>query len=114
MFLELCSFKDASKERLEDLILQDAATQEVLGNLFYNRMAAVACGVLQEHKLTGKVNREFRTAIENALKQNKLKNQSYFSCLKMLTEILRTGEGMRSYSCAARRFHTYSRLIFHL
>jgi len=61
LFLELCRFKDADKRKLVELISQDAASPEVLGHLFYNRMAAVAYGVLQENKLLRETGRGCRT-----------------------------------------------------
>jgi len=88
LFLELCRFKDVNREKLKAYISCGAATPEVLGNLLCNRMAAIACGVLKENDLLSKVNREFQTTLTNTLEQNKLKNESYFSCLKMISEVL--------------------------
>ena len=93
MFLELCRFKEADKTKLAALIALEAATPEVLGHLHYNRMGAIAYGVLRENKLLSKLNREFQTSLRNIYEQNKIKNKSYFLCLKMLNEILRKCRG---------------------
>lgn len=80
----LCSFK--STEFDESLI--DAATPTVLGHLFFNRMSAIAYGQLKEHKLLGKVNREFRNSLKCAYDQNVEKNKSFFSCVEYVGKVL--------------------------
>jgi len=44
LFFELCKFKTVDVDRLTELLKGDA-TSNVLGQLFFNRMAAVAYGV---------------------------------------------------------------------
>lgn len=84
LFKSLCSFK----ERDFDESLLDAATPMVLGQLFFNRMQAVAYGTLLHHGTLGKVNREFRNSLKGAYEQNLQKNKSFFYCIKYLEEIL--------------------------
>lgn len=84
LFKSLCCFK--SQEFKESLLKN--ATPTVLGHLFFNRMQAVAYGVLKKHELLNKINREFRNSLQAAFEQNKNKNHSYFRCVKYLSEIL--------------------------
>lgn len=84
LFRQLCTFKS---NYFDDSVL-DYATPNVLGHLFFNRMAAVAYGVLKTHDLLGNINREFRTSIRGAYVQNIERNKSYFSCLKYVSELL--------------------------
>jgi len=84
LFKSLCSFQS----RTFDEELLDSATPAVLGQLFFNRMQAVAYGTLQEHGLLGKVNREFRNSLKNAYLQNREKNESFFWCVEYLERIL--------------------------
>ena len=84
LFKSLCSFK--SKSFNEELI--DAATPEVLGHLFFNRMPAVAYGTLKKHGLLGRVNREFCNSLKGAYIQNCEKNKSYFECVEYLRDLL--------------------------
>lgn len=84
LFKNLCSFKN---ETFEDSLLE-FATPSVLGQLFYNRMQAVAYGVIQNHKLLTKINREFRNSIKCAWEQNKEKNDSFLKCVSYLSAIL--------------------------
>lgn len=84
LFKKLCSFKAETFD--ENLI--DAATPAVLGQLFFNRMQAIAYGTLKKHNLLGKINREFRNSLKNSYIQNKEKNESYFRCIRYVEEIL--------------------------
>ncbi|MBE7058973.1 MAG: hypothetical protein E7387_07775 [Ruminococcaceae bacterium] len=84
LFRSLCSFK---KETFDESLLE-AATPVVLGHLFFNRMQAVAYGILKKHGVLGKVNREFRNSLKNAYMQNKEKNESFFSCVAYLEKVL--------------------------
>ena len=84
LFKSLCSFKAESF----DEALLEAATPQVLGHLFFNRMQGVAYGTLQKHKLLGKVNREFRNSLQGAYLQNVEKNKGFFQCVDYLKSIL--------------------------
>lgn len=84
LFKKLCSFK---AEKF-DVNLIDATTPAVLGQLFFNRMQAIAYGTLKKHNLLGKINREFRNSLKNTYVQNIEKNESYFWCIKYVEEIL--------------------------
>lgn len=84
LFKSLCSFKDTDF----DESLLDAATPTVLGHLFFNRMQAVAYGVLKKHGLLGKVNREFRNSLKGAYMQSVEKNNSFFQCVEFVEKML--------------------------
>lgn len=84
LFKSLCSFQS----EVFDEGLLTAATPNVLGYLFFNRMQAVAYGTLSKQGLLGKVNREFRNALKGAYEQNKEKNESFFRCVEYLEELL--------------------------
>ena len=84
LFKSLCSFK----EREFDTSLLDAATPTVLGHLFFNRMQAVAYGILKKHGLLGKVNREFRNSLKGAYMQSIEKNNSFFWCVEFVEKAL--------------------------
>lgn len=66
LFLNLCAFASPDKDRIERLINKGAASPELLGHLFANRMAGVAYGVLKKAKLLSSVDREFRNSLKNA------------------------------------------------
>lgn len=84
LFRSLCSFQS---ETFDEKLLA-FATPSVLGQLFFNRMQGVAYGTLKKHGLLGRVNREFRNALKGAYEQNAEKNQSFFSCIQHVTDIL--------------------------
>ena len=84
LFKSLCSFQTEKFD--EDLL--EAATPEVLGHIFFNRMQAIAYGTLEKHSLLGKVNREFRNSLKGAYMQNREKNKSFFWCVEYLGGIL--------------------------
>ena len=54
LFLALCSFIEPDQTKMERLIDGGAATPELLGYLFANRMAGVAYGVLEKTSLLAK------------------------------------------------------------
>jgi len=88
LFFELCKFQNPDIKKIEELIAKGAATPEVLGHLFYNRMEGIAYGVLLKNKLLGGINREFRNSLKNSNLQNKQKNDSFLKCIEQLNEIL--------------------------
>ena len=88
LFISLCDFQSESFD--ENLL--NYATPAVLGQLFMNRMAAIAYGILKEKKLLNKVNREFRNSLKMAYDSNVAKNNQYFDCLKYLDSILCSSE----------------------
>ena len=85
LFLELCAFRDPNAKKIESLIGADAATPEVLGMLFANRMAGVAYHVLKESDLLHLPDREFRNSLRNAAEQNEKINQDFIGCIKFLS-----------------------------
>lgn len=85
LFISLCSFRADTFD--ENLL--SAATPAVLGQLFFNRMQAVAYGTLKKNGLLGKVNREFRNSLKGAYEQNLEKNHSFFLCVQHLEEVLK-------------------------
>lgn len=84
LFKALCRFKDP----FTDTSLTEYATSAVLGCLFMNRMQGVAFGVLRQNGLLSRVDREFRNALGAAYEQNVLKNESFRTCVGMLSDIL--------------------------
>ena len=60
LFKSLCSFK----ENTFDKKLLSAATPNVLGHLFFNRMQATAYGTLKKHGLAGAVNRHMSKTLK--------------------------------------------------
>lgn len=84
-FLSLCEFCAPDKEGIESCLDAGAATPEVLGMLFANRMAGIAYHVLEKCGLLGKADREFRNSLRNAALLNEKMNQAYLECVKALT-----------------------------
>lgn len=84
LFKALCKFKD----KLTDVSLLESATPAVLGHLFFNRMQAIAFGILKRNDLLSQVNREFRNSLNAAYEQNVQKNESFRKCIAMLSETL--------------------------
>lgn len=84
LFKAMCSFRSDSLAKCD----VSSATPAVLGHLFFNRMQAVAYGNLQEKGLAGSVGREFRSSLKDAYDKNIEKNNSFFACIRYLTEVL--------------------------
>lgn len=82
---QLCSFR--SDKLNEDLL--EFATPEVLGYLFFNRMQAIAYGVLKKNEYLSMINREFRNSLKSAYEQNIQKNNVFFHCLDFLSDVLK-------------------------
>ena len=91
LFTELSKFKNPDYKKIEAL-LSVSATSQLLGELFFNRIPAIAYGVLKNGNLLGKTGREFRNSLSTAFEYNKIKNQSYFRCIEYLNVILRKQE----------------------
>ena len=85
LFLSLCTFASPDKDRIERLINKGAASPDLLGHLFANRMAGVAYGVLKKAKLLSSVDREFRNSLKNAWMLNEKLNEDFFGCLNYLS-----------------------------
>lgn len=88
LFLQLCCFRKPNAKKLERLLSSGSATPEVLGNLFENRMAAVAYQVLSEVSLLDCVDREFRNALRNARLLNAKWNEDFAGCINFLSSEL--------------------------
>ena len=84
VFKSLCAFKAKNF----DADLEKYATPSVLGHLFFNRMQGIAYGILKEHGILGKVNREFRNSLKGAYEQNVCKNESFLTCIQLVNQIL--------------------------
>jgi len=93
LVFELCKFRNEDSEKIKDLICRGFDTPSVLGYLFFHRMASVAYGVLFDCNLLKYTNRDFRNPLKNAYLQNKIKNESYFSCVQILSDILEDSKG---------------------
>ena len=85
LFLELCAFRSPNAKKIEGLLKSNAATAEVLGMLFANRMAGVAYHVLKETSLLDLVDREFRNSLHNAFWLNEKINDDFLGCIKFLS-----------------------------
>ena len=85
LFLELCAFRNPNAKKIERLLKANAATSDVLGMLFANRMAGVAYHVLKETELLDQVDREFRNSLRNASLLNEKINEDFFGCIKFLS-----------------------------
>ncbi len=84
LFKELCKFKG----KFTDTSLVELATPSVLGHLFYNRMQGIAYGTLKKNGLLGKVNREFKNALQTSYEQNIQRNYSFNKCVRLLSGVL--------------------------
>lgn len=84
LFKELCKFQSDSFDKA----LIDAATPEVWGHIFNNRMQGIAYGVLKKHGLLNQVNREIRNALKSAHEQNMEKNSNLFKEIVYISNIL--------------------------
>lgn len=88
LFLELCAFRNPKANKIERLLRAGAATSNVLGMLFSNRVAGIAYYVLKETELLDLVDREFRTSIRNASLLNEKINEDFLACIKDLSVVL--------------------------
>ncbi len=84
LFKELCKFKSST---IDEAIIEHASP-EVLGQLFFNRMQGIAYIQLKNSSLLTKTNREFRNSLKSAHEQNVIKNNSFFKCVEMISNIL--------------------------
>ena len=90
LFFNLCSFISPDKDKISLLLDEGAATTELLGQLFANRMAGVAYGVLEKAELLSNVDREFRNSLKGAWMLNEKLNEDFFGCLNYLSTQLDT------------------------
>ena len=90
LVLTLCRFQNPNRKALWELIGKGAMTSAVLGELFWNRAAGVACAVLEKAELMSRVPREARTALRGARTQNREYNRSFFRCVGALHDALRS------------------------
>ncbi len=91
LFFELCNITQPKDDKMRKK-LQHHATAEVLGHLCFNRMAGTAYSILKKNRLLDAVNREFRTSLQNIYEYNVIKNESFFKCVNMITELLKPCE----------------------
>ena len=106
LILELARPLCSNKETLCEL-LPKAATPNVLGHLFFNRMAGCAYHSLKEKELLGTLNREFHNSLKNAYNQNIIHNQSFFACLHLLGKLLQGCQGKYALLKGALLCDTY-------
>ena len=85
--LKLCDYIKPDVDYLK-YSLPKYATENVLGQLFFNRMSSVAYGIMLENNLLENVNREFRNSLKYSYIQNKQKNESFYECVKNLSNLL--------------------------
>lgn len=82
---QLCSFLS---DKFDKELLA-FASPEVLGYLFFNRMQAIAYGVLKKNECLNMINREFRNSLKSAHEQNVRKNKAFFQCVNFLSDVLK-------------------------
>ncbi len=87
LVLELCRFLDSRKETLEELLDDALDFPWVLGQLLYNRMGGAAYYVLREQGLLGRVNREFRNALQTAYAAGRGKTTDFLAELGELGRV---------------------------
>ena len=90
LFFNLCSFVSPDKGKIGALVNKGAASPELLGHLFANRMSGVAYGVLEKTELLSSVDREFRNSLKGAWMLNEKLNEDFFGCLNYLSTQLDT------------------------
>lgn len=93
LMLRLCRLRNPDGAALTGLIEKGAMTSAVLGELFWNRMAGIACCVLEQTERMALLPREARTALYGVREQNREYNRSYFRCVGALRKTLRGCEG---------------------
>lgn len=103
LFKSLCNYQS---KKINPAFLE-YASPAVLGHLFYNRMQAVAYGMLKENNFLGKVNREFRDSLRAAYEQNCEKNYSYYICIQYLKGVLHECHGKYAMLKGAVLCRTY-------
>lgn len=101
--MNLCRFR-ADAFDASELVY---ATPGVLGQLFYNRVAAIAYGVLTEGGFADRVPREFRNSVRMAYEANAMHNESYFRCLAELSGLLADNQGQYAMLKGAVLCKTY-------
>lgn len=84
LFFKLCSFLSPDRDIIKKLIEKGAATPELLGHLFANRVAGIAYDVLKKTDSLSEVDREFRNSLKNASVVNEKINEDYMGCLNYL------------------------------
>ena len=84
--LSLASFMDSDNESLSGLAAQ-ASTPEVLGQLMFNRIGAVAYGTLKKHRLDGLINREFINPLRHAFENNLTAVYGYRKSVRHVSEL---------------------------
>ena len=88
LFLALCDFSEPDGEEIAHSIRGGAATPEVLGMLFSNRMAGIAYETARDTQTIGLLDREFRNSLKLAHTYNTKYNADYSECVKFLKTVL--------------------------
>jgi len=91
-FRLLCDVHRVDASRVGELA-KIAATPEVLGQLFFNRMQGTAFTVLKSTGHLGTVTREFRNSLEAANLHNTLKNDSFYKAVRLVSDALKDCSG---------------------
>ncbi len=76
LVLSLAAFADDENDFLPSLASR-ASTPEVLGQLMFNRIGAIAYGTLMQHGMCGVLNREFRNPLRHAYEYNLISAERY-------------------------------------
>lgn len=88
LFFLLCDSEMKHPQRLKQLLKEQYATPDMLGALFYNRMAGIAYYVLSQQNALSLVHREFRQSLAAAYTYNCKKNQSYQKGVQLVEQLL--------------------------
>ncbi len=107
LFWELCKFRNGDPKKRKAGLQAGAATPGVLGELFLNRMAGAAYGVLRDTEEFQLLNREFRNSLKDAYWVNRQKNESFFQGLRLLNSVLSGCRGKYAMLKGAYLCQTY-------
>ena len=91
LFKALC---DCKSDSFDDSLLA-YCTPEVLGQLFYNRMAGIACETLRRHGLLSEPDREFRNSLKCAFEQSRRMTDDFLKCVEYVSYVL-SGTGAKA------------------
>lgn len=90
LILELCKGKYANVDVLRELLCKKLDYPYILGQLFYNRIGAIAYTLLKDNNLLQGLNREFRNSLKIVYEYNFVKTDSYISSLKQVKNLCKT------------------------
>lgn len=87
LILELCKICDDNKETIELIMTEELDYPYVLGQLMFNRIAALAYVKLKEYDLLKRLNREFVNSLRAVYASSKMVNDCFMTFLSSLSNI---------------------------